>query len=97
MSDDKTVQSDPEAPSFHGPMFPAPQGWICPSCGRANAPFVSQCPCYVQAPPSYPPWWPWPPQPPYHPSWPYYVERPYVGDPPPGRYPIVTCCAGGLR
>ena len=20
-------------------------GWVCPLCGRANAPWISQCPC----------------------------------------------------
>lgn len=24
------------------------QGWICPKCGRALAPWVSECPCYIQ-------------------------------------------------
>ena len=23
-------------------------GWICPKCGRALAPWVSECPCYIQ-------------------------------------------------
>ena len=22
------------------------QGWVCPLCGRANAPWVMTCPCY---------------------------------------------------
>lgn len=22
-------------------------GWICPKCGRALAPWVSECPCYL--------------------------------------------------
>ena len=26
--------------------FPAQQGWICPKCGRVNAPWLSFCPCY---------------------------------------------------
>lgn len=24
-------------------------GWICPKCGRALAPWVSECPCYVSS------------------------------------------------
>ena len=23
-------------------------GWICPKCGRALAPWVSSCPCYLE-------------------------------------------------
>ena len=23
------------------------EGWICPICGRALAPWVSECPCYL--------------------------------------------------
>lgn len=26
-------------------LNPSQQGWICPRCGRGNAPWVSQCPC----------------------------------------------------
>ena len=22
-------------------------GWVCPVCGRANAPWVGQCPCWT--------------------------------------------------
>lgn len=25
----------------------AKEGWICPKCGRALAPWVSECPCYL--------------------------------------------------
>lgn len=24
---------------------PRQYGWVCPLCGRANAPWLSQCPC----------------------------------------------------
>lgn len=66
--DDTTTApgTGPQSP----PGFSGPQGWICPRCGAANAPFVSQCPC-VQAVPSYPshPGWPDPAYPvgPYYP------------------------------
>ena len=24
------------------------EGWICPKCGRALAPWMSECPCYME-------------------------------------------------
>lgn len=30
--------------------FPTPsfqQGWICPKCGRVNAPWMGTCPCFT--------------------------------------------------
>lgn len=35
----------------YGYNCPAPgfqQGWICPKCGRVNAPWIGTCPCYVE-------------------------------------------------
>jgi len=29
------------------PVTPGPQGWVCPVCGRGNAPTTSTCPCYL--------------------------------------------------
>ena len=26
-------------------IHPLPMGWLCPACGRGNAPFNSTCPC----------------------------------------------------
>lgn len=92
MNDDSTTPINPNAPTFHGPMFPEPRGWICPRCGASNAPGVTRCSCGPAAPCH-----------PSHPGWPTY---PYVGDPPPqpywpqfpcAVYPQVTYCAGGAR
>lgn len=27
------------------PNYPGRTGWVCPKCGAANAPHISQCPC----------------------------------------------------
>jgi len=43
----------------------SPSGWVCPLCGRVNAPHVSQCPCRTNAYPYTPypytpyPWYPY--------------------------------------
>ena len=29
------------------PCLNAQQGWICPKCGRVNAPWIGTCPCFV--------------------------------------------------
>ena len=31
------------------PQTFAQQGWICPKCGRVNAPWVGTCPCYGES------------------------------------------------
>lgn len=28
--------------------FPPQMGWECPKCGRVNAPWISECPCYAE-------------------------------------------------
>ena len=92
-----TMPGNSGPPTFHGPGFPAPTGWVCPKCGAANAPFASQCPCSA-APPAYPPWGPWrtdpgcPPPTPYWPTAPYPHPRSVPVD-----HPIVVCSAGGRR
>lgn len=40
-----------DAPYYRPPMAP-PIGWICPKCGRGNAPWASTCPCVDKDPPS---------------------------------------------
>lgn len=36
----KESEAEKEAPISSGTL-----GWICPRCGRGNAPFSSSCPC----------------------------------------------------
>ena len=101
MSDkDTATPINPGAPlpgTVLGPPTSAQHGWVCPKCGAANAPFVSQCPC-VQAAPSYPshPGWPDPAYPigPHYPPPQWSPTHPWSI---PVGYPIVTCCAGGRR
>lgn len=89
MSNDMSTPITPATPEppFHGPAFPAPQGWICPRCGASNAPGVMRCacgPCH----PSHPGPGDFPPQQPYWQEHPWSIP---VG------YPVITCCAGGVR
>ena len=37
-----TYPSHPSHPQYSGQ-----QGWVCPKCGRVNAPWVMSCPCTV--------------------------------------------------
>ena len=51
----------PSLPQFqpHAPATPVLSGWVCPVCGRGNAPFAASCPCktapYPKMPVTYPP------------------------------------------
>jgi predicted RNA-binding Zn-ribbon protein involved in translation (DUF1610 family) len=53
-----------------------PTGWVCPKCGKVNAPWVASCDCkaqivYVSYPvyvPPYTPYYPTYPYTPYYPS-----------------------------
>ena len=75
----------PQPPIYQGSCFGGQQGWVCPRCGAANAPWVARCACCPPAPPSYPPCDPWyPVNPTPTPFWP-----PYPG------WPTITCCTGG--
>lgn len=43
-------KNDPPYLPMNPPLIPyVQQGWICPRCGRGNAPWVSQCPCLPAA------------------------------------------------
>lgn len=91
MSDETTTPNDPGAPL---PGCGQQTGWICPLCGKANAPWVPQCHCNSPSCPApqypYGPWQVPPDHPVPQPYWPsqplQYPER-----------PIITCCAGGPR
>lgn len=54
----------PKITTTEGMSKPTPilTGWVCPLCGRANAPWVTSCACVSAvpvAPQPYPyPWWP---------------------------------------
>ena len=37
-----------KSPKVHIPV--AMPGWVCPQCGRGNAPFASTCPCVPMPP-----------------------------------------------
>ena len=32
---------------FNTPCPNAQQGWVCPKCGRVNAPWMGTCPCFA--------------------------------------------------
>ena len=64
--------------------FGGREGWVCPRCGAANAPWVSQCGCSPAVTPRYP----------SHPGWP---TSPGPGDSPQPWWnhpPVVLCCGG---
>jgi hypothetical protein len=63
------------------------EGWLCPKCGRVNAPFMDHCDCVPKI--TYIPFVPYSPLPqfPNYPPWPY---RPWDGT------IVVTCTSAPI-
>lgn len=70
MCDDKLTAKEPDVISACPP--PPATGWVCPRCGRVNAPWVAHCDCTQDVWPSWPQTPPWttdPNAPPYTSTW----------------------------
>ena len=70
------------------PIAPQGAGWICPVCGRGNAPWSPSCPCGGHG---------WGPSPTYpgYPTHPGYPQKPYPHPwavPVFGQPSLIRCC-----